>query len=164
MELLVKNVPGSSDAIFLFAKTLLRLGETETAEAQLQLCVNKNKSNYQVICIDQAHILMSEIHIQNKNFRQALSSLEMALSFDFHIRHNSQFILLKAKCLNGLGSFEECKTAMKSAFNLPILKEAIQAIQKGSKWDKAPTEFEIASMFLALIEAQTELSDLVDKF
>ena len=105
--------------------------------------------------------MLSEIHVGNRNFKSALSALEMALSFDFTIRQDVSFLLLKAKCLNGQESFSEGLAVMKTAFNLVSVKEAISALEKGAELRKGPSKAQIALLFLRLIEAQTALNHRV---
>jgi tetratricopeptide repeat protein 21B len=120
LSMICKMVPGSTEARFLVAKAKILLNDPIAAEKQLLQCISKSKSNYK------AQLLMAEIYIQKKNYSGALSALDMALSFDFQIRHRIDFVLLKAKCLNGLESYSDAIILLKSALQLPQCKEAIK--------------------------------------
>lgn len=98
--------------------------------------------------------MLCEIHVGNRNFKAALTSLEMALSFDFSIRQDLSFLLLKAKCLVGQESFQEGLTVMKTAFNLMSVREAISAFETGQEWKKSPSKVQMAQLFLRLMECQ----------
>jgi hypothetical protein len=115
------------------AKTQLLLGDPAGAESQLQKAINKTKTDLKL------YILLAEIHVRNKNFMAALSALEMALSFDFTIRQDPNFLLLKAKCLNGQESYAEALTVVKTAFNLATVRDALSGkeinLPKLSKMD-----------------------------
>lgn len=71
-------------------------------------------------------MLLTEVHLGSKNYKAALLALEMALSFDFSIRQDPIFLLIKAKCLNGNEQFNEALTVLKTAFNLQSVKDAIK--------------------------------------
>lgn len=85
----------------------------------------------------------------------------MALSFDFTIRQDVSFLLLKAKCLNGQESFSEGLAVMKTAFNLVTVKEAISSLENGLEMKNGPSKAQIALLFLRLIEAQSALNHRV---
>jgi tetratricopeptide repeat protein 21B len=57
----------------------------------------------------------------------AKRSLEMAMSYDFDIRHIPLFYLLKSRTLKLEGSNEEAVALLKEAIQLPEVRESIQA-------------------------------------
>jgi tetratricopeptide (TPR) repeat protein len=81
LDTIIRFVPGSADCFFFMAKIKFLQGDFVGAELRLSKCININQSN------SEAHILLSEIFIANKNYSKALSALDVALSFDFQIRY-----------------------------------------------------------------------------
>ncbi|KAI8899995.1 hypothetical protein BC833DRAFT_583602 [Globomyces pollinis-pini] len=157
LQLLLKIVPGSTEALYYSAKTNLTLGNPILAEKQLEECIAKNKSNFK------AFILLAEINCENQNFKGGLSALEMALSFDFHIRHECNFFLLKTRCFIGLKEYDNALTVLNSSFNLPNVKEAIKAIDFHKEWNKSPTVAQVGQMYLFRMEAEAGLNMDIEK-
>jgi tetratricopeptide repeat protein 21B len=145
---IVKMIPGMAEARFLLARVYLLLQDTSAAEKQLVLCISKSKENYK------AHLLMAEIQIRNKNFDSAFSALEMALSRNFQIRHDLEFVVLKARCLNGLQKYDDAVVTLKSAFQLPIVKESIKSLESMDTKSLQVPPLLIVSLYVHLIEAQ----------
>ncbi|KAJ3271657.1 Tetratricopeptide repeat protein 21B [Terramyces sp. JEL0728] len=118
LEIIHKIYPGSSEAGFYLAKTKLLAGDSTGAEKMLQECIQRSKSNFK------AYILLAEINVENNNIANGLSALEMALSIDFKIRNDASFLLLKAKCLFGQQSYEECISVLRSMSKLQSVRNA----------------------------------------
>ncbi|KAJ3302797.1 Tetratricopeptide repeat protein 21B [Kappamyces sp. JEL0829] len=152
LDILLRIVPGSTESLYFIAKTQLLLGDPASAESHLQKAIQKNKTDLK------AYLLLSEIHSGNKNFKAALSALEMALSFDFAIRQDPAFLLLKAECLNGQESYAEALTVLKTAFNLASVRDCRQALEKRAAWNKSPTTIQLALLYQRLIECQSGLN------
>jgi tetratricopeptide repeat protein 21B len=111
-------------------------------------------------------MLLAEIQISNECHSQALASLEMALSFDFEIRHNISFHLLKSVCLKKQGSIDEAISTLEIATNLTSVKDGISLLLKKSSskpsGKKTATPSEIASIYLELIECFNLRNALAD--
>ncbi|KAJ3319716.1 Tetratricopeptide repeat protein 21B [Boothiomyces sp. JEL0866] len=152
LETICKIYPGSAEAGFYLAKTNLIMGDTAGAEKKLQDCIKRSKSNFK------AYILLAEISLENNNFANGQSALEMALSIDFQIRNDPSFLLLKAKCLFGQQSYDDCIGVLRSMSKLQPVKNVIKAIETRQQWNSTPTVVQISTMYLLLVQCYSETS------
>ncbi|KAJ3256152.1 Tetratricopeptide repeat protein 21B [Boothiomyces macroporosus] len=157
LDIIYKIYPGSAEAGFYLAKTNLIMGDTSGAEKKLQDCIKRSKSNFK------AYILLAEIYVENNSFANGLSALEMALSIDFQIRNDPSFLLLKAKCLFGQESYDDCINVLRSMSKLQPVKNVIKAIENRQQWSSIPTVVQISTMYLILVQcySQTNAQPLV---
>lgn len=126
LDTIIRVVPGSSEAFFYMAKTKFIQGDFAGAELRLNKCLAKNRSNSQVLLTNlKAHMLLAEIHLAGDNYVQALSALEVALSFDFEIRHNISFHSLKAVCQKKQGALAEATSTLETALSISSVREGI---------------------------------------
>ena len=166
LDLVSRVVSGSNQALFMMAKVKLLLGDTHGAELRIAKSLQKSNAN------PSAHLLLAEIQLANNNFTSALSSLEMALSFDFEIRHNVNFHILKAKCLKKKGDLEEAVRVLVNTLSLPAVKEGINgnsfnlvlnnASKPRMKNTVPASSTQIASIYLEAIEANTSMKNNVN--
>ena len=155
LEVICKMVPASTEALYFLAKAKLLLGDKVAAELSLSNCLKLNDNNAK------AHLLMAEIHISNNYHKPTMASLDMALSYDFEIRNRPIYHLLKARSLKLQQSYDEAISVLKTALNLPsireILKDGKLVVNSGSSVtnDKTPTVVELASIYVEMISVYT---------
>ncbi|KAI8903549.1 hypothetical protein EDD86DRAFT_250265 [Gorgonomyces haynaldii] len=104
LETILRMVPSSSMSLFYLAKLKLMQKDLTGAEIQVQMA--------------------------NEQYQQALSSLDMALGYDFEIRHQPQFYLLKAKCQKMQDSVQDAIKTLENAFALSQVKESLANMTK----------------------------------
>ncbi|KAH6596442.1 hypothetical protein BASA50_005148 [Batrachochytrium salamandrivorans] len=157
LEVICKIVPASTESLYCLSQINLLLGDVMSAETTLAKCLKLNESN------SKAHLLMAEVHMVNERYKSAISSLEMALSYNFEIRHIPNFHLFKARALKYIGSYEDALSALKTAMNLPAVKDLIRGIKQTTspasqlrpELDKIPTIPQLASLYLEMIDVYT---------
>ncbi|KAL2917694.1 hypothetical protein HK105_202567 [Polyrhizophydium stewartii] len=158
LEVICRIVPASTESLYFLAKAKLLLGDKMAAEIALSSCLKLNEAN------SKAHLLMAEIHMSSELFKPAIASLEMALSYDFEIRHRPLFHLLKARALKLQGSFDEALSVLKTAMTLPAVKDlvkdmgkaAARSAQSAPESDKIPTLTQLASLYLEMVDVYTK--------
>lgn len=142
LEVICRIVPGSSESLYYLAKAKLLMGDTTGAELALASCIKHNESNSKVsrmrfngyvevvdnsFWLFQAYLLMAEIHMSNSLYKAALSSLETALGYNFDIRHQPEYHILKSRALKLNGLWEEALGVAKNALLLPAAKDMIKS-------------------------------------
>lgn len=75
--------------VYLLARVQYLSGESMFASRTLQKILQELDPSY-----TEAHLLMAQIHIQNKVYQRASQSLEICLSHDFKVRENPFYHLL----------------------------------------------------------------------
>ncbi|KAI8924973.1 hypothetical protein BC831DRAFT_463081 [Entophlyctis helioformis] len=162
LQVICRIVPGSTESLYYLAKAKMLLGDKIATEIALSSCIRLNESN------SKAHLLMAEVHMSNDSFKPAIASLEMALSYDFEIRHKPVFHLLKARALKLQGSFDEALSVLKTAMTLPAVRELTKtggiaklgsgtlAGQTQAESDKVPTLAQLASLYLEMVDVYTK--------
>nr|KAJ3420035.1 Tetratricopeptide repeat protein 21B [Polyrhizophydium stewartii] len=132
LEVICRIVPASTESLYFLAKAKLLLGDKMAAEIALSSCLKLNEAN------SKAHLLMAEIHMSSELFKPAIASLEMALSYDFEIRHRPLFHLLKARALKLQGSFDEALSVLKTAMTLPAVKDLVKGLDCRDRRSEKP--------------------------
>ncbi|KAI9011129.1 hypothetical protein BC832DRAFT_538196 [Gaertneriomyces semiglobifer] len=110
-------VPGSSLALYLLART--KSLSTDNLGEIVQLATRALKLDNTNV---DAYLLLASVYLRQKNVTQAQQYLEMALSYNFSVRKNIRFWVLKAKCHNQRGEAEEARK---------VLEEAMELVRKG---------------------------------
>jgi len=62
---------------------------------------------------------MAQIYIEDKSSYMAMQSLDKCLSYNFKVRQNPIYYLLKAKCEKADGQFEEALKTLNEIMSLP---------------------------------------------
>jgi len=65
---------------------------------------------------------MAQIYIEDKSSYMALQSLDKCLSYNFKVRQNPIYYLLRAKCEKADGHLEEALNTLNEIMNLPSFK------------------------------------------
>lgn len=108
LDSIVKACPGLVEAAYLLARVQFLSGEIGAAAGTLQKILQDIDPTY-----SEAHLLIAQIHIQQKSFQRAAQSLEICLSHDFKVRDNPMYHLLLGIVYKNQQRYDE---ALKSFF------------------------------------------------
>lgn len=113
LEAIVKAVPGSVDALYHLAKVQFLSGEVASSALSLQKILQEIDPTCSA-----AHLLIAQIHIQQKSWSRASQSLEICLSHDFHVRDNPLYHLVSGIVQKSQQKYDECLKNFLTAINL----------------------------------------------
>ena len=110
--------PSSTFASYYFAKLQFKSenGDLTAAQSSCTQCLSLDPT------FTPAHLISAQISLLHSNFKNALSSLELAVSYDFKVRSIPVFWITKARALKGLGNYNESLDALKICLALPGIK------------------------------------------
>uniref|UniRef100_S4RS46 Tetratricopeptide repeat domain 21B n=1 Tax=Petromyzon marinus TaxID=7757 RepID=S4RS46_PETMA len=146
LETIVKVAPGVMEGLYLMARTKYISGDIDAAQGSLQHCLEKSPS------YSDAHLLMAQIYLSQKNYKQCSQSLELALSHSFEIRDHPLYHLIKARVLKETGDVPEALRTLKLAMSLPGMKQRSGATKSKGKVPDINTTDRV-SVFLELADA-----------
>ena len=109
LQPLVNACPTQKDPLYLMANIKYLSGDIQAAISLLQKCLDQNPS------FSEGHLLMAKILLHFGNNQTASKSLEVALSHNFQIREQLQYILTKASVLKTERKYEEALKLLKTA-------------------------------------------------
>ncbi|KAI9362925.1 hypothetical protein DFJ73DRAFT_542372 [Zopfochytrium polystomum] len=156
LEDVIRIVPGSTEALFLLGKVKYLLGDMIAAQGHAASSLKQDASNAK------AHILTAQIQLQNDFPKQAISSLEMALSNNFEVRLIPLFHLLKAKALKKLGRLEEALTGLNAAMQQPFFRDSgtSKQVPPIKRSDSALSMSERATYYLEVADIHSKLKQV----
>ncbi|XP_036176056.1 tetratricopeptide repeat protein 21B isoform X3 [Myotis myotis] len=143
LEAIVRTVPGLLQAVFLIAKVKYLSGDIEAAYNNLQHCLEHNSS------YADAYLLMAQVYLSQDKFKLCSQSLELCLSYNFKVRENPLYHLIKAQSQKKMGEIGEAIKTLHLAMSLP----GVRKIEASSKYKN--TEVDAShrlSIFLELVE------------
>ncbi|ELK28172.1 Tetratricopeptide repeat protein 21B [Myotis davidii] len=145
LEAIVRTVPGLLQAVFLIAKVKYLSGDIEAAYNNLQHCLEHNSS------YADAYLLMAQVYLSQDKFKLCSQSLELCLSYNFKVRENPLYHLIKAQSQKKMGEIGEAIKTLHMAMSLP----GVRKIEASSKSKYKNTEVDAShrlSIFLELVE------------
>jgi len=165
LVLICKMIPGSIDALFYMAKVNYLVGDNEMAKQLVTECLNIEPE-----FVD-AHLLMAQIYIEAKSSYMAMQTLDKCLSYNFKVRQNPIYYLLKAKCEKADGQFEEALKTLNEILSLPSFISNSNTVNEDDK--KGSDEMSVnvvkklslrerISIYLELIDTHCQLHNLPD--
>ncbi|XP_055902735.1 tetratricopeptide repeat protein 21B-like [Eupeodes corollae] len=161
LEAVCKACPGSVKAIFLMAKVEFLCGEISSSTTTLQKILNDIDPTY-----TDAHLLIAQIHIQQKQFSKALQSLEIGLSHNFSVRENPLYHLLIGIVQKNQQQYVEAQKSFLNAMNLTgskFTQESSSNVASPKKYRKSDIgSFTLAdkvTLYLELIEVYIQLGE-----
>jgi tetratricopeptide repeat protein 21B len=101
LEIVSKAIPGHLECLFLLSKSRYLANDADKALSSVQQCIKLNPS------YAEAYFMLAQLHLQLNQPKQALQTLENAISHNFKIRHNAEYHLLKAKSHAAIGDHEQ---------------------------------------------------------
>lgn len=113
LEAVVKACPGSVVAVYQLAKVEFLCGETTSATTTLQRLLNDIDSSY-----SDAHLLIAQIHVQQKHYQRANQSLEVCLSHNFEVRENPMYHLVNGVIKKSQLQLEDSLKCFQTALNI----------------------------------------------
>lgn len=160
LEAVVKACPGSVIAIYQLAKVEFLCGETSSATNTLQRLLNDIDPSY-----SDAHLLIAQIHIQQKHYQRANQSLEVCLSHNFEVRDNPMYHLVNGVIKKSQLQLEDALKCFQTAINICSMQSG-----NSSKIDKYALALpERVTLYLQMIDVyllmnqQTEAVKLMDR-
>ncbi|XP_059560214.1 tetratricopeptide repeat protein 21B isoform X3 [Myotis daubentonii] len=145
LEAIVRTVPGLLQAVFLIAKVKYLSGDIEAAYNNLQHCLEHNSS------YADAYLLMAQVYLSQDKFKLCSQSLELCLSYNFKVRENPLYHLIKAQSQKKMGEIGEAIKTLHMAMSLP----GVRKTEASSKSKYKNTEVDAShrlSIFLELVE------------
>ncbi|KAJ1188379.1 hypothetical protein NDU88_005140 [Pleurodeles waltl] len=146
LETIVKTVPGLLQAVFLIAKVKYLAGDIEAAQLSLQHCLEQNPS------YADAHLLMAQVYLFQKNFKLCSQSLELCLSYSFEVREYPLYNLIKAQTQKQMGEMQEAIKTLQMAMGLPGMKRTGSSSRSKEKQIEVSASDRV-SIFLELVDA-----------
>ncbi|KFB41795.1 AGAP000136-PA-like protein [Anopheles sinensis] len=113
LESVVKACPGLVEAVYLLALVQRLGGEVAAASATLNRILQELDPAY-----PDAHLLLAEINIDQKQYQRAAQNLEICLSHSFKVRENPMYHLLYGIILKNQQQHEDALKSFMSALNL----------------------------------------------
>lgn len=99
-----------------------------------------------------AHILMAQIHLQEKNYQQGAQSLEVGLSYNFKIREHPIYHMITAMVQKTSGNLSECINSLKLAMGAAEAKNPVNK-NDGKKSEFMLLSHDKVTLYLELIDA-----------
>ncbi|XP_050099284.1 tetratricopeptide repeat protein 21B-like [Anopheles aquasalis] len=113
LDMIVKACPGLLEAVYLMAMVQYLSGEVNTATSTL----NHILYDLDPAC-SEAHLLLAQILIEQKQYQRAVQTLEISLSHNFKVRENPMYHLLYGIILKNQQQFENAMNSFMQAMNL----------------------------------------------
>jgi len=117
LENVTAVVPALLDAHLVVAKANFEMGQLDKAQTCLNHCLSINPQH------SDTYLTLAQLHLQKEGFRSANNCLEQALSYDFKIRNDPVYQLVKSECLANSGSLDEAKSQLEDAMKLPGVRD-----------------------------------------
>lgn len=109
VEAIHNTIPGSLEIAFYLAKFKYLVDDQSAAQEICTACLKIDPA------FSKAHILMAQIYLRMEQYKLALQSLEMGMSYNFDVRHMSLFHIVKSKALNKLEMYQDALSSIKLA-------------------------------------------------
>ncbi|XP_031631527.1 tetratricopeptide repeat protein 21B-like [Contarinia nasturtii] len=146
LEAIVKAYPGSVLAVYQLAKIEFLCGEISEATATLQRLLNDIDPSY-----SDAHLLLAQIHIQQKHYQRANQNLETCLSHNFEVRDNPMYHLVNGVIKKNLLQFEDAQKSFQTALNICGVANSNTSLNKSK--DKYALELsDRVTLYLQMID------------
>uniref|UniRef100_A0A182SMF2 Tetratricopeptide repeat protein 21B n=1 Tax=Anopheles maculatus TaxID=74869 RepID=A0A182SMF2_9DIPT len=123
LESVVKACPGLVEAVYLLAVVQRLGGEIGLASVTLNRILQELDPAY-----SNAHLLLAEVHIEQKQYQRAAQSLEICLSHSFKVRENPMYHLLYGMILKNQQQYEDALKSFFMAMNLCGISTAVGGV------------------------------------
>ncbi|KAL2085404.1 hypothetical protein ACEWY4_018724 [Coilia grayii] len=141
LELVARAAPGILTCSYLMALLRFLSGDCKAAQVYLSQCLEREPT------LAPAHVLQARIHLQARDYKQCLSSLEAGVSHNFQVRELPGYHLLRARAQREMGDLAECIRSLRLALSLPGMRRPVRGK------DSTITSGERCSVFLDLAQA-----------
>ncbi|KFD52697.1 hypothetical protein M513_06353 [Trichuris suis] len=112
---LLEYIPGLLAVFFLKACFHILRDDVDKATEELRECLAKDAENSSV------YLLLAEISLRQGNYNEAKSTLEAAVSYDFNVRHQPNYHLIRARLAAALNDTKEAIAILNNAVKLHCL-------------------------------------------
>ncbi|CAL4107788.1 unnamed protein product, partial [Meganyctiphanes norvegica] len=144
LEAITRACPALLPALVLAANTKFITGDVKGASAILHHILEDIDSTS-----SEAHLLMAQIQLHQGNYKQAQQSLEVGLSYNFEVREQPTYHLVRARVLKKQGQYEEAIKTLKACLNISNTRPTTT---KGSRNKAEMTLPDRVSVFLELCD------------
>ncbi|KAM7315036.1 tetratricopeptide repeat protein 21B isoform X2 [Ixodes scapularis] len=148
LQPVTRSCPGCVEAIYLMGKLKYLSGDLVAAQGLLEKC------SHQYSSFADAQMLLAQIHLHQGNVKSASQMLETALSYNFEVRDQPTFHLIKAKILKHQGEFQEALQLLNAAMTLSGTKPSSTS-QKRPKHELGTSDR--VSLYLELADTYRKL-------
>ncbi|XP_071548285.1 tetratricopeptide repeat protein 21B-like [Panulirus ornatus] len=145
LEAITRACPALLTALTLSARVKFITGDVKGAATSLQHVLDNIDSTS-----SEAHLLMAQIQLYQGNYKQAQQSLEVGLSYNFEVREQPTYHLVRARVLKKQGQYLEAINTLKACLNIANIRPTTT---KGSRNRAEMTVPDRASVFLELCDA-----------
>ncbi|XP_068223465.1 tetratricopeptide repeat protein 21B-like [Palaemon carinicauda] len=145
LEAITRACPALLAALILSARIKYITGDVKTAASSLQNVLDNIDSTSA-----EAHLLMAQIQLFQGNYKQAQQSLEVGLSYNFEVREQPTYHLVRARVLKKEGQYAEAIKTLKSCLSLVNTRPTTT---KGTRNKAEMTLPDRVSVFLELCDA-----------
>lgn len=166
LEAVVKAYPGSIIALHQLAKVEFLCGETATATSTLQKLLTDIDPSY-----SEAHLLLAQIYIQDKQYQRASQSLEVCLSHNFEVRDNPMYHFVNGVIKKNQLQLEDAQKCFQTALNIcgmPNSTSMLSTMRKKTEQhslslgDRVTLYLQMIDVYL-LMNQQSEAVKLMDR-
>ncbi|XP_058458676.1 tetratricopeptide repeat protein 21B-like isoform X1 [Malaya genurostris] len=113
LDAVIKACPGFVEGLYLLAKVKFLTGDLLAAMETLHRIVNELDATY-----TDAHLLIAQIHIEQKHYTKAAQCLEICLSIDFKVRDHAIFHSLQGIILKNQQLYEDSLKSFLTAMSI----------------------------------------------
>ncbi|XP_058454312.1 tetratricopeptide repeat protein 21B-like [Malaya genurostris] len=113
LDAVIKACPGFVEGLYLLAKVQFLTGDLLAAMETLHRIVNELEATY-----TDAHLLIAQIHIEQKHYTKAAQCLEICLSIDFKVRDHAIFHSLQGIILKNQQLYEDSLKSFLTAMSI----------------------------------------------
>ncbi|MPC68651.1 Tetratricopeptide repeat protein 21B [Portunus trituberculatus] len=113
LETITRACPALLAALILSARLKFIMGDIKGSAASLQHVLDNIDSTS-----SEAHLLMAQIQLYQGNFKQAQQSLEVGLSYNFEVREQPTYHLVRARVMKKQGQYQEAINTLKACLNM----------------------------------------------
>jgi tetratricopeptide repeat protein 21B len=149
---LTEHMPGLLEAKIALARARFISNDMDNAGRLLVQLLQLNPS------FSGGHLLSAKIALVQEKFKSAESSLEQAVSLNFEVRTQPEYVLVKASVLENMNKQEEALKLMEEAMAFPGVRAEAQA-SFGKKPKPIPLDDRV-SVFIRTAELHTKLNNV----
>jgi tetratricopeptide repeat protein 21B len=153
LELLLRHVPGSTEAQLLLSKICFVSGDIDKASAMISACIRQDQS------LPEAYLLSAQIHQYNGSVSLANQALEQALTLDFEIKDQPHYNLLRGTVLGMMNELQEALITLQHA--LKLVQNPQQATSRGRPIKLLSVQDHV-SLYLQLAQTYLRLKNTDD--
>lgn len=151
LDIITKSCPGLVSALYTLAKLQFLYGKINNALQNAQNIIDNVDQSFA-----NAHLLLSQIQIQQSFFNKAEQSLEVCLSYNFKVRDNPMYHLLQGIVMKHKKKLPEALACFTSSVNL-INSKSISYKKSKTDVQNELTLPDKATLYLELITTYTML-------